>query len=158
MDPGLGRRWLTCKRFVEELYLHEQAVPAADWRDYAARDQFLATLRRRMQDLGISRSVTKRLIDLALSDPGWHSIAALDAAVRMTNSLVGSGGLRAGGQAARVVERFVERHETIAPTYWSVRARPALRACCCAGAWGMPLAGKWLPPADQRQRRFPPNW
>ena len=124
MDPGLGRRWLTCQRFVEELYLHEQAVPAADWREYAARGQFLDTLQRRMRDLDISRATTTRLIDHALVDPGWQSIAALDAAVRMTHSLVRSGGLRGGSQAARVVERVVERHETIAQPYWSVRPAP----------------------------------
>src|SRR5882724_1245516 len=74
MDPGLGRRWLTCKGFVDELYLHEQAVPADAWREYAARDQFLGTLRRRMHDLGISRSAVKRQIDHALADSGWQSV------------------------------------------------------------------------------------
>jgi len=126
MDPGLGRRWLTCKRFVEELYLHEQMVPADAWRDWAAKEQFRNTLRRRMRDLGISRSAMKGLVDRGLADPGWQSLAALDAAVRMTNSIVRSGGIRGGSQAARVLERFVEHHETVPPAYWSVKPAPSV--------------------------------
>ena len=150
MDPGLGRRWLTCKRFVEELYLHEQAVPAADWRDYAARGQFLDTVRQRMRDLGVARSTAKRLIDRGLTDPGWQSLAALDAAVRMTQSLVRSGGLRSGSQATRVLEQFVERNHTIAPNYWSVRPAPGEDGqLLLRGAVMVHASGRQVASADQ---------
>ena len=32
MDPGTGRRWPTCRRFLDELYVHTQTLPAAAWR------------------------------------------------------------------------------------------------------------------------------
>jgi len=150
MDPGLGRRWLTCKRFVEELYIHEQAVPAADWREYAARGQFLDTLRQRMRDLGIARNISKRLIELGLSDSTWQSIAVLDAAVRMTHSLVRSGGLRGGSQAARVLERFMEHQDTIAPVYWSVRPAPGEDGkLLLRGAVLVHASGKQIASADR---------
>ena len=53
MDPGTGRRWPTCRRFLDELYVHTQAVPAAAWRAWAETDEFLGALRRRWAALGI---------------------------------------------------------------------------------------------------------
>jgi len=32
MDSGSGRRWLTRQQLLDELYLHQIAVPAAGWR------------------------------------------------------------------------------------------------------------------------------
>ncbi len=119
MDPGTGRRWISTSRFFEELYIHTQPVPAADWRDFAGSEPFLGPLRRRLADIGASRSSSNRLIVRAVADPGWRAIAALDAAARMTKSLIRSGGLRKGRAAARVIEEFAARPETIPPDYWS---------------------------------------
>ena len=54
MDPAVGRRWVTAARFVSDLYVHQQPVDAADWREYAGSEDFLAPLRRRLQSLGIT--------------------------------------------------------------------------------------------------------
>ena len=35
MDPATGRRWPTRRHFLEEAYIHTQAVPAAGWREWA---------------------------------------------------------------------------------------------------------------------------
>jgi ABC-type multidrug transport system fused ATPase/permease subunit len=80
-------------------------------------------LRRRLADIGASRSSSDRMIERAAADSSWQSIAALDAAARMTKSLIRSGGLRRGSSAARVIEEFAARPQTIPPDYWS--ARPA---------------------------------
>jgi ATP-binding cassette subfamily B protein len=45
MDPGTGRRWPTCRRFLDELYVHTQAVPTTAWRAWAETDEFLGGLR-----------------------------------------------------------------------------------------------------------------
>ena len=45
-----------------------------------ARKVLLAPLRRRMADLQIPAEDASRLIDEALQDPGWRSLATLDAA------------------------------------------------------------------------------
>ena len=118
MDPSTGRRWLTAKQFLDDVYVHSMPVPLADWREWAGSKLSVASLRRRIRDLGISEST---LLDRALADPGWRGIAALDAAVRMTGALVRSGGLAQGRQAARAIERFCFHDESIAPGYWSVR-------------------------------------
>src|ERR1700720_3494107 len=35
MAPAVGRRWVPAARFLDDLYVHKMAVPAADWREYA---------------------------------------------------------------------------------------------------------------------------
>ena len=47
MDPATGRRWPTCRHFLDELYVHTQTVPAAAWYAWAKTDEFLGALRRR---------------------------------------------------------------------------------------------------------------
>ena len=128
MDPGTGRRWMSGQRFLSELYVHAMPVPAVVWRDWAASDDFLTPLRRRLSDLGQGKAVTGTLIDTALADPGWTSLAALDAATRMVTTIVRSGGLRRGQQAGRALTTFFQQaqtdytdHSPVPETYWSVR-------------------------------------
>lgn len=118
MDPAVGRRWVTAAQFVSDLYLHKQTVPAEGWREYAGSDDFVGPLRRRIQLLGINNDGG---IHSAIADPSWRSLAALDAAVRMVTSLVKSGAIDKGPEAARVLDEFVRRPETIPEHYWSVR-------------------------------------
>jgi ATP-binding cassette subfamily B protein len=106
MDPATGRRWPSWKRFQQELYIHSFPVPVQDWRAWAGSEGLLAPLRRRMADLKIADQEASRLIEDALQDPGWRALATLDAATRMTASLVRARGLLAGSEAGRVLERF----------------------------------------------------
>jgi ABC-type bacteriocin/lantibiotic exporter with double-glycine peptidase domain len=121
MDPATGRRWPGCQQFLNEVYVHTQAVPAIQWREWAGSEEFLRGLRRRLSNLGLPRSSISGLSDRALADSGWRSLAALDAAARMLESIVVSGGLRRGRQAAGVLQRFLRRPETIPSNYWSVQ-------------------------------------
>jgi ABC-type bacteriocin/lantibiotic exporter with double-glycine peptidase domain len=129
MDPATGRRWSLNKRLCEELYVHVIPVPAVAWREWVGSDEFLDALRRRLANLGLSRHARVRMIDTAHADPSWRAFAALDAATRMIDSIVRSGGLLPGQQAARVLKTCFERSQretpgegkTIPSTYWSVR-------------------------------------
>jgi ABC-type bacteriocin/lantibiotic exporter with double-glycine peptidase domain len=121
MDPGTGRRWISAKRFFDEIYIHTQPVPAADWREFAGSEQFSGPLRRRLAEIGASGTSSDRMIERAAADSSWHSIAALDAAARMTKSLIRSGGLRRGSSAASVTAEFAAKPQTIPPDYWSVK-------------------------------------
>jgi ABC-type bacteriocin/lantibiotic exporter with double-glycine peptidase domain len=123
MDPATGRRWIRGSRFLSDLYVHRMPVSASDWREYAGTESFLGPLRRRMRNLGIAEPA-RSLIASAIASSGWRRMAALDAGVRMLDSIVRSKAIRPGAQAARVLESFLENDETIPEHYWSVRLAP----------------------------------
>lgn len=129
MDPGTGRRWMSARRLLDELYEHQMPVPAEDWNEWARTKDFIKPLSRRLTDLGVSRGLRKRLINEALSDPTWRGLAGLDAATRMVAAVSRSGGLRVGRQTARVIRAFFEQArkpdsddgQRIPAGFWSVR-------------------------------------
>lgn len=133
MDPAVGRRWVPAKSFLEEVYLHTSAVPAAAWREWAGTEEFLGALRGRLAALGVSGATAKRMMQAALDDALWLPLAALDASVRMVEAVTDSGAISRGRQAARVVERFTQRtlaesadpEQVIPSEFWSVRVAPA---------------------------------
>ena len=133
MDPAMGRRWLTRSGFLRELYLHTFPVPAEAWREWAGSAEFCNPLRQRMAGLKIEEEEITRLINAALADPGWRSLAALDAAIRMIDAIARAGGLDAGEEAAAVLGRFFEQvraespdgNKIIPAAYWSVRWLPS---------------------------------
>ena len=122
MDPAAGRRWVSTARFLSDLYVHQQPVAAADWRTYAGTNDFLAPLRRRLHSLGIKDG---HAIEAATNDPDWRSLAALDAGVRMLESLASSGAIRRGPHSARLLDTVLEHDASIPEHYWSVRAKTA---------------------------------
>ncbi len=132
MDPATGRRWLTTRQLLDELYIHTLPVPAEAWREWAATDEFLDPLRQRLAELGLKDPIREQLIETALVDDGWQALAALDAATRIVEAIVRSGGLRRGQQAGQVLESFFEQARqtataeapAIPATYWTVRPVP----------------------------------
>jgi ABC-type bacteriocin/lantibiotic exporter with double-glycine peptidase domain len=118
MDPAVGRRWVSNARFLSDLYIHQQPVAAGDWRAYAGSQDFLAPLRRRLHSLGIDDG---HAIQAATNDPGWQSLAALDAGIRMLESLASSGALERGPESARLLESLLEQDGSIPEHYWCVR-------------------------------------
>jgi len=144
MDPGAGRRWMRTESLVRDVYRHEMPVPAAGWRDWAATGQGRQVLEARLRRLGVhggkdggkgggegsdggdrEGGAIGALIGAALEDPGWRSLAALEAAVRATERLRRAGGLSAGRQAEAVVRALVARGATaIAEADWSVAPAP----------------------------------
>ena len=120
MDPATGRRWITCQRFLDDVYIGKTPVPAAGWREWAGSKPSLDAMRYRLRKIGIRQS---SLLDAAIADPSWHKLAALDAAIRLVNSMVESGGVRGGRQAQRLLERFLEDDRLIPAEYWSVQPR-----------------------------------
>ncbi|MBX7220818.1 MAG: ATP-binding cassette domain-containing protein [Blastocatellia bacterium] len=109
MDPAVGRRWMTVSGFLRDLYRHAMDVPAADWREWAGTDEFLAPLTRRLVGLGVAPQAAAALVQRATRTDEWKPLAALDASTRMTAAMVASGGLQTGRQAARAVHSFFER-------------------------------------------------
>jgi len=128
MDPATGRSFQTRAQLSQSLYLHTVLVSATDWREWAASDNFLSPLGQRLARLGVP-DARRTLITAALEEPGWQSLATLDAATRMVESLIQSGGLRRGRQASRALELFwrqsVPESLTIPEVFWSVRPAPS---------------------------------
>jgi ABC-type bacteriocin/lantibiotic exporter with double-glycine peptidase domain len=129
MDPAIGRRWVSCRRFLDELYVHTLPVPAAGWREWAASAEFLGPLDERLAALKISGAARTRLLATAVADEGWRGLATLDAATRLLGAIMRTGGINSGRHAARMLEAFChsapdgeeESALTIPAAYWSVR-------------------------------------
>jgi ATP-binding cassette subfamily B protein len=128
MDPAAGRRWLSLDDFRGELLTHTHELPAEDVGEYLAAGTFTEALAGRFRALGIgARAAEAHRARAACSGAGWFAHAALDAAVRLVDAVVASGGLSRGAQAdravgalsARAVELGVERHgEAIPDEFW----------------------------------------
>lgn len=131
MDPSRGRRWVPIRTLVGELYVHTMLLPAAAWRSWAGSATRLAVLRSQLRALGVGDGEIDGHLRLALADPDWHSIAALDATRRLVGYLVRSGGLSAGRAAARAVTAFYTQAlrepqlepVTVPLSYWPVVAK-----------------------------------
>jgi len=123
MDPAVGRRWIPIRRLLSELYVHQAAVPAVDWREWAGSDAFVVPLRRRISQLGIAADP---LIAAAKRDATWRTFAMLDASIRAAEAMCRNRGLKRGADAQRLVERLLavsadDAAELIPPGYWSAR-------------------------------------
>jgi ATP-binding cassette subfamily B protein len=132
MDPGTGRRWTHQAGLQQLLYSHTQAVPADAWRAWAASEAFRAPLARRLADLGLPPDRLQALLAQAAADSGWFGFGALDACTRLAASMVRSGGILRGREAARLLQSLFKRcrsepddiHAVVPAVYWSVTPDP----------------------------------
>jgi ATP-binding cassette subfamily B protein len=132
MDPAVGRRWLSWRRLLGEVYVHSHRVSATEWHEWAKSDDFRRPLARRLANLGCG-NVGTTLINQAAAAPDWQPLARLDAAVRLAESVVQSGGLRTGTEARTLLDALVAaapdelagKSLTIPDAYWSALAGPA---------------------------------
>ena len=132
MDPAVGRRWLTQKRFLRDVYRHTLPFSATAWRAWAGSAGFREPLHHRLGKLGLDKLGIAQFVDEASEDPSWRSLAALDAATRMVDAIVRAGGLEQGAEAGRLVAHFFQqaRHDmlanrhTIPSSFWSVLPLP----------------------------------
>ncbi|MCA3572644.1 MAG: ABC transporter permease, partial [Aestuariivirga sp.] len=77
MDPAAGRRWVRREEFLKELFRHELSVPAADWRDWAAGDEYRDAVTQRLAALGVGQRAAAGFLATALADDNWYSAAVL---------------------------------------------------------------------------------
>jgi ABC-type bacteriocin/lantibiotic exporter with double-glycine peptidase domain len=124
MDPGVGRRWVHCRHFADEVYHHAMPAAAADWREFAVSDSFQAALDDRLRAAGIARAERQRVLARAAGQEGWRPMAALDAATRLLTSLNRTGNLVRGRRRASLLERLCAHPDLIPARFWSVQALP----------------------------------
>jgi ATP-binding cassette subfamily B protein len=103
MDPAIGRRWISRKRFAEAIFAHEQSVPAQEWRAWCDSADWRSLLGQRLAGLGMEAGAVTAILAEAAADPGWFGFGALDAAARLAGTLADAGGLDRGAEATRVV-------------------------------------------------------
>ncbi len=139
MDPRKGRRWQTRRQFLDSLYLHEQNVPAAAWREWAQGDGFCDPLRERLERLGVDSAEAH--ITTARAQTGWQPFAQLDAATRMVERLVEAQGVRRGAEAERLLQRTLDGAVSIPDRYHAVRAADG-ETIVLRGAVLMQVVGK----------------
>ena len=129
MDPARGRRWPRSHDLIDEVYVHTQSVPAKDWTAWAESPDFTAPLARRLLDLGLSRSEAEVRITSAAEQNSWSDWGLLDAATRLTQSLVTSGALLRGKEAKNFLVGCLETGGSkshIPDRWWCVRPDPSV--------------------------------
>lgn len=126
MDPAAGRHWTRISTLLSHLYQHTTSVPAAGWREWAGSEEAVATFERRLLNLGATQA--RALVARALEDPGYLSIARLDAACRASEAMIRAGAVRRGRTAAGLLQSMIAKDDSgevpIPAAYWSVRPNP----------------------------------
>ena len=102
MDPSVGRRWMTTEDLLAMTHTHVMPSAPDAWRRWSGSKAFLDGLAARQRRFGAGAEGAA-LIEQALRDPTWRSLAAVDAATRMVDALVRSGATDAGPPAARML-------------------------------------------------------
>jgi ABC-type bacteriocin/lantibiotic exporter with double-glycine peptidase domain len=126
MDPAAGRHWTRISTLLSHLYQHTTSVPAAGWREWAGSEEAVATFERRLLNLGATQA--RVLVARALEDPGYLSIARLDAACRAAEAMIRAGAVRRGRTAAGLLQSMIAKDDSgevpIPAAYWSARPNP----------------------------------
>ncbi|QDE95978.1 ATP-binding cassette domain-containing protein [Myxococcus xanthus] len=126
MDPAAGRHWTRISTLLSHLYQHTTSVPATGWREWAGSEEAVATFERRLLNLGATQA--RALVARALEDPGYLSIARLDAACRASEAMIRAGAVRRGRTAAGLLQSMIAKDDAgevpIPAAYWSVRPNP----------------------------------
>jgi ATP-binding cassette subfamily B protein len=133
MDPGVGRRWVACRHFLDEIFVHTHRISAQAWHEWALSEDFRRPLARRLRDLGIG-AAGQVWIEQAAAASGWRSLAELDAAARLAEALVRAGALKKGCEIRRAFPALLDRAhagmpgeaKSIPQTHWSVLPAPGL--------------------------------
>ena len=108
MDPAAGRMWMSRRRFLNSLYIHEQTVPVAAWQEWSQSEVFTAGLEDRMRKLSLPVTI-------------WPDRAQQDAALRLAGTLRESGKLRNGMETQQLLDLCKEHAADIPSEFWTVR-------------------------------------
>jgi ABC-type bacteriocin/lantibiotic exporter with double-glycine peptidase domain len=121
MDPAVGRRWVTQRELLTELYGHVMAVDAETYCSWATSSECLAVLRARLEGMGVERDEIDQRIAAAMRVSSWEALAQLDAATRMINALFVARALRSQVEVLDALQTLVTGPATAIPdAYWTV--------------------------------------
>jgi len=129
MDPSTGRSWWPQKHFLNRLYTHSLSVSDEFAYEWISSDDFMSPLRFRLTQMELNDQYVENLIEKAVNNSNWQTTAALDAAARITSSLIDNNGIEPGNESKNVLEHFFlkasnasQKHlyESIPSSYWSI--------------------------------------
>ena len=124
MDPGVGRRWIHCRQFANELYLHTLAVDVDAFHQWVAAPEAHAVLHAQLGRLGLAPGDIERQLNSALQATDGRALAQLDAATRMVSALLDAGALCAGTEAVQALQALLSASaNTIPEIYWTARPK-----------------------------------
>ena len=126
MDPGRGRRWRTQEQFLSDLLIHAHPLPASSWHHWARSSTFAQAMQQRMTSLEVVETVQVALLDQAKQADDWQPLARLEAAVRLTHTMIRDKVIQPGDEATQLLEHLAAPEATIEipPFYWSVLLHP----------------------------------
>ena len=113
MDPGAGRIWMHRRRFLDSLYIHEQAVTREMWEEWSRSGVFTAGLESRMRALGVEPQMWNERMS--------KDRAVWDASLRLARTLCDAGKLTPGVEAEQFLTLCVQNPDQIPPEFWTVR-------------------------------------
>ena len=119
MDPATGRRWVRVREFLNDVYLHQMAASGESWKEWAASRAATGILARRLADCGIDDP--DPMVAEAAQSAGWPPLATLDAAARLTETLVARRAVRPGGEAGRLLRALLDAAPLIPARYWNAK-------------------------------------
>jgi ATP-binding cassette subfamily B protein len=119
MDPGTGRHWVRRDTLKERLYIHQHTLDAVDWQEWAVGSEFCDPLLARMASLCSDSAWSEARLQEVLTKEEGQGLAVLDAATRMTASLVQAGGIGKGTEAGDLIQQLLGQPEHIPQGYWS---------------------------------------
>lgn len=129
MDPNKGRIWVQRKTIEQDLYFLDSTVTIEEWLEWALSDEMIRPLQGLIESIGIKREDAAQLVSQARDTNRWKDLAALDAAVRMAQELVGYKMIRRTPKNLSLLLRLMEsalKQEFNDPTpavpisYWQV--------------------------------------
>lgn len=109
MDPAVGRRFMSVRRFIAETYRHAMPLPAEAWTGFACSDGFGRVLRGRLARLGVTEGEADDLV--ARADDADARVV-LDAAGRTVQALSQAGAV-AGRRRADTLRALLARPELV---------------------------------------------
>jgi len=118
MDPGTGRHWLHRDTVKERLYIHQHTLDAVEWQEWAVGPEFCDPLLARMASLCYDSVWSEDRLQEVLNKEKGQGLAVLDAATRMTASLVQAGGIGKGSEAGDLIQQLLGQPEHIPQGYW----------------------------------------
>ncbi len=132
MDPCAGRRWVRSDVVLARMPDVPIPISMQRWRAWASTRNARAPLLARLARLGIRDAAW---IERAEQDESWRSVAALDAAVRMVQTLIDARGVRRGADAEALLRTLVAEGGVAIPRrFWWVEHTASQRDLIVRGA------------------------